>query len=160
MWWWDNKKHLTRSCTNKLEEAGCETKINSALLNRTEWLMQIKNDSISYNLLLPLLLLLRSQLSLWVHHFGEIFALCDWVCCCCCCFICLFFFFNNPTIELITFRLRGWCVLGVFLLPAFTYLEHDCQDLLSPCDGMHVCTENTSVYTLILLLLLLRSRPC
>ena len=32
-------------------------------------------------------------------------------------------------------------MLDVFLLPAFTRLGHKCQDLLSPCDGMHVCTE-------------------
>ena len=32
------------------------------------------------------------------------------------------FFFFNPTIKVVTFRLRGWCVLGVFLLPAFTRL--------------------------------------
>ena len=35
----------------------------------------------------------------------------------------------NPTIEAITFRLRGWCKLGVLLLPAFTHLGHECQDL-------------------------------
>ena len=40
-------------------------------------------------------------------------------------------------------------MLGVFLLPAFTRLGHDCQDLLSSCVGMHVCTDWTSVYTLI-----------
>ena len=28
----------------------------------------------------------------------------------------------NPTIGVVTFRLRGWCMLGVFLLPAFTRL--------------------------------------
>ena len=49
----------------------------------------------------------------------------------------------------VTFRLREWCILGVFLLPAFTRLGHDCQDLLSPRDEMHACTEQTSVYTLI-----------
>ena len=43
----------------------------------------------------------------------------------------------NPTIEAGTFRLRELCRLGVFLLPAFTRLGHECQDLLSPCDGMH-----------------------
>ena len=48
----------------------------------------------------------------------------------------------NSTIEVVTFRLRGWCMLGVFLLPAFTHLGHE-------CDGMHVCTDYTSVYTLI-----------
>ena len=26
----------------------------------------------------------------------------------------------NPTIKVVTFHLRGWCILGVFLLPAFT----------------------------------------
>ena len=55
----------------------------------------------------------------------------------------------NPTIEVVTFRLRGWCMPVVFLLPAFTRLGHECQDLLSPCDGMHVSTDYTSVYTLI-----------
>ena len=33
---------------------------------------------------------------------------------------------------------------GVLLLPAFTCLEHEFQffsDLLSPYDGMHVCTD-------------------
>ena len=49
--------------------------------------------------------------------------------------------FFNPTIKVVTFRLCGWCVLGVFLLPAFTRLGHECQDLLSQCDEMHVCTD-------------------
>ena len=49
--------------------------------------------------------------------------------------------FFNPTIKVGTFRLGGWCVLGVFLLPAFTRLGHGRQDLLSPCDEMHVCTD-------------------
>ena len=48
--------------------------------------------------------------------------------------------FFNPTIKVVTFCLHGWCMLGVFLLPAFTPQGHDCQDLLSLCDGMHVCT--------------------
>ena len=54
----------------------------------------------------------------------------------------------SPTIEVVTCCLHGWCMLGVFLLPAFTSLGHECQDLLSPCDGMHVCTDWTLVYTL------------
>ena len=29
------------------------------------------------------------------------------------------------------FHLQGWCMLGVFLLPAFTYSEHEYQDLVS-----------------------------
>ena len=28
-------------------------------------------------------------------------------------------------------------MLGVLLLPAYTCLGHECQDLLSPCDGMY-----------------------
>ena len=51
--------------------------------------------------------------------------------------------------EVVPFRLRGWYMLGVFLLPAFTRLGHGGQDLLSSCDGLHVCTDQTSVYTLI-----------
>ena len=34
-----------------------------------------------------------------------------------------------------------------FFLRAFTCLGHECQDLLSPCDGMHLCTDKTLVYT-------------
>ena len=37
---------------------------------------------------------------------------------------------SYPTIEVVTFRLHGWCMLGVFLLLAFTCLGHECQDLL------------------------------
>ena len=55
--------------------------------------------------------------------------------------------FFNPTTEVVTFCLHGWCMLGVFLLLAFTRLGHECQDLLSLCDGIHVCTDKTSVYT-------------
>ena len=47
----------------------------------------------------------------------------------------------NSTIEVVTFRLRGWCMLDVFLLPALTGLGHEHQDLLRPCDGMHMCTD-------------------
>ena len=65
-------------------------------------------------------------LSLGFTSFGEIFA-----------YVTVF----NPTIEVVTFRLHGWCMLGVFLLPAFTRTGHECQDLLSPCNGMHVCTD-------------------
>ena len=57
--------------------------------------------------------------------------------------------FFNLTIEVVTFLLRGWCMLGVFLLLAFTRLGNECQAILSPCDGMHVSTDYTSVYTLI-----------
>ena len=71
---------------------------------------------------------LRSPaISLGFTTFGWDFCICDR--------------FFNPTIKVVTFRLRGWCVLGVFLLPAFTRLGHERQDLLSPCDEMHVCTD-------------------
>ena len=67
------------------------------------------------------------QLYLWGSPFlGEIFA-----------YVTVF----NPTIKVVTFHLRGWCVLGVFLLPAFTRLGYERQDLLSQCDEMHVCTD-------------------
>ena len=49
--------------------------------------------------------------------------------------------FFNPTIEVVTFHLRGWCMLDVFLLLAFTCLGYERQDLLSPCVEMHVCTD-------------------
>ena len=35
----------------------------------------------------------------------------------------------NPTIEVVTIHLCGWCMLGVFLLPAFTHLGHECRVL-------------------------------
>ena len=55
-------------------------------------------------------------------------------------FLCMWHFWN-PTIEVVTFCLHGWCMLGVFLLSAFTNQWHECQDLLSPWDGMLVCTD-------------------
>ena len=47
----------------------------------------------------------------------------------------------NPTSEVVTFHLHGGCMCGVFLLLAFTCLQHEHQDLLSLCNGMHVCTD-------------------
>ena len=41
-------------------------------------------------------------------------------------------FIFGPTIKIGTFR--GWCMLDVFLLLAFTRLGHESQDLLSPWD--------------------------
>ena len=61
-----------------------------------------------------------------VHLFGELFA---------------YGTFFNPTKEVATICPLGWCKLGVFLLPAFTCVGHECQDLMSLCDGMHVCTD-------------------
>ena len=39
------------------------------------------------------------------------------------------------------FRLCAWCILGVFLLAAFIHLGYECQNLLSLCDDMPVCTD-------------------
>ena len=58
-------------------------------------------------------------------------------------------FVQDLAIEVVTFCLHGWWVLGVLLLLEITLPGHECQDLLSPCDGMHMCTDWTLVYTLI-----------
>ena len=55
----------------------------------------------------------------------------------------------DPTIKVVTFRYHRWWVLGMILLLAFTCLGHEYQDLLGPCNGMHVCTYWILVYTLI-----------
>ena len=60
-------------------------------------------------------------------------------------FVCLFSFFN-PTIEVITFRLPGWCMLDVLLLPAFNHQGHECEVRATECTCAHILT---SVYTLI-----------
>ena len=57
--------------------------------------------------------------------------------------------FFSPTMEVVAFHLCRWCMLGVSLLLPFTRLGHECQDLLSPCEGMHMCTDWSLVYTLI-----------
>ena len=70
-------------------------------------------------------------ISLGFTIFGEIFA-----------YVIVFGDFFYPTIEVVIFHLHGWCMLGVFLLAAFTCLGHECQDdLLGPCDGIHVYTD-------------------
>ena len=48
----------------------------------------------------------------------------------------LLLLFFNPTTVQFTFRLRGWCMLGVFLLPPFTRIRHECQDL-----WVHACVH-------------------
>ena len=80
-----------------------------------------------------LLLLLQSQLYLWGSPLSWVRFLCMWP------FFGCFLF--NPAIEVDSFPLRGWCVLRVILLSAFTHQGHECQDLLSPCHGMNVCTD-------------------
>ena len=77
-------------------------------------------------------------ISLGFTILGEIFA-----------YVTVFlFFFLNPIIEVVPFCLCRRCLLGVFLSLAFTHPGHERQDLLSPSDGMHVCRDKTSVYTL------------
>ena len=70
-----------------------------------------------------------------VHNFCGDFYVCDR--------------FFNPTMEVVIIPFRGWCMLDVYLLLAFTCPGHECQDFLRLCDVMHVCTDKTSVYTLI-----------
>ena len=60
-----------------------------------------------------IILLLPSQLYLWGSPFWVRFFR-TWP-------------FLNPTIEVVTFCLRGWCMLGVFLVLASTHLWHECQ---------------------------------
>ena len=57
-----------------------------------------------------------------------------------------FLFFFNPTIEVITFRLRGWCMLGIILLPVFTRLGHERQDFLSVRWNVCVHRLNLGLY--------------
>ena len=40
-------------------------------------------------------------------------------------------------------------LLSVFLLLEFIHLAHDGHNLLTQCNGMHVYTKKTSVYTFI-----------
>ena len=49
------------------------------------------------------------------------------------------------TIEVVTFHLCRWGILGVFLLLVFTCLGHECQAFLSPYNGMLVCADNALV---------------
>ena len=73
------------------------------------------------------LLLLHSQLYLWGSPF-LLRVLRMWP-------------FFNLTIKVVAFHLHGWCMLWVLLLLAFTHQGHKCQDVLSLCYGMHVCTD-------------------
>ena len=114
-------KLLTNPNEKKNQQKRCPQQVDQAFLT---------------SCLTLLLLLLHSQLYLWSSPFRMRF------------YVTVVFFFN-PAIEVVTFRLCRLCKLGVFLLPAFTHLGHECQDLLSAWDGMHVCTDKTSLYNLI-----------
>ena len=81
----------------------------------------------------PRLLLLRSQLYLWGSPFlCKIFAYVT---------VFLLNIFFNATIEVVAFRLRGWWMLGVFLLLALTHPWYERQDLLSPCAWWNACVH-------------------
>ena len=109
----------------------------------------------------------RSCLAVWADQLGSDTQL-TWHACvdnCLCLFVSSFFFLSSflspalslgftilgeifvrvtvfdPAVEDVTFRLRGWCLLGIILLLAFTGQGHECQNLWSACDGMHVCTD-------------------
>ena len=94
--------------------------MNSSLSERSStptWLpKQVRKTSPL--MCLHLLLLRSSAIALGFTFLGEIFAYVT--------FLCVFFY---STVEVVTFRLHGWCMLDVFLLPAFTHLRHECQDL-------------------------------
>ena len=79
---------------------------------QTSWHQHFHWQEISLS---EVLFLLQSQLYLWGSPF--------WVR-----FLRMWPFFN-PTTLAATFCLQEWCMLGVFLLPAFNYLRHECQDL-------------------------------
>ena len=74
------------------------------------------------------LLLLHSQSCLLGSQLWQDFCVCDR-------------FQSNLRLEVVTFDLHGGFMLGVLLLPSFTHLGHECQEFLSLCDGMHVCTD-------------------
>ena len=87
---------------------------------------KVQDLYLSSQLVASSLLLLCSPAIVWFTILGEIFA-----------HVTVF----NRSIEIITLHLLEWCMLDVFLLPAFNSLGHECQDLFSLCDGMHVCTD-------------------
>ena len=79
------------------------------------------------------------QLYPWGSLLGEILAYVTVCCCCCSLFLFVCFFYSNYWDSHIR---SSWMVhAGYVLLPIFTRLGHECQDLLSLCDGMHVCTD-------------------
>ena len=110
---------LTKNgCLNFLCMSQATTLMNKTALVKVTVLAQLPTGSTSS----------ASQTrSLWFTILGEIFV-----------YVTSSF---NPTTEAVTFRLPGWCILDMFLLPAFIRLGHECHDLLSPCYGLHVCSD-------------------
>ena len=79
----------------------------------SQWQICLKNWTCCHTTIeVTDLLLLCSQLYLWGSPFWVRF-LHVWP-------------FFHPTIEVVKFHLHGWCMLGVFLLPAFNCLGHEC----------------------------------
>ena len=69
--------------------------------------------------------------------------------------------FFNPTIEVVAFCLGGWCMLGVFLLPTFTHLEHEVR-IFCVCAMECVCAQIGPRFILSLERVLgeWRQKPC
>ena len=74
--------------------------------------------------------------SLGFTIFGEIFA-----------YVAFFFFAFFLSNHRGSHIPSSWMMHAGFLLPIFTCLGHECQDLLGLCNGMHVCTDKTLFYT-------------
>ena len=111
----------------------------SAVIHVRKWLAHCQYivtgwDAKLDQLSLFLFLLCISSYISGVHHCWVRF-LCVWQ----------FFLQSNQRCS----HILSSCMQGVFLLLAFTYLGHEYQDLSSLWDGMHVCTDYTSVYSLI-----------
>ena len=50
--------------------------------------------------------------------------------------------------EVVAFCLHGWCILGVFLSPAFTCLGHECRDLFDSVPwNAYMCRLDLGLYS-------------
>ena len=120
--------------TQTLEVGGClpfgrDVKRTSTHHDKHGWVVYLLLLLLLRSPARPLGFTIWSEVFAYVTVFGFFFG----------CFFFVVFFY--PAIEVVIFRLRGWCMLGVFLLLAFTRLGHESQDRLSPCDGMYVFTD-------------------
>ena len=84
-------------------------------------------------------------LSLFVRSFVCSFVRSLVCCLLVCLFVCLFVHLFVCLFEVVPFH--GRCMLSILFLPAFISLGHPCPNHLSLRDGMHICTDLTSVYT-------------
>ena len=77
-----------------------------------------------------------SFFSLGVTILGEMFASVTVF------FLFFIFYFFIPTTDVVTLRLRGWCMLGVFCCRHSMIWDMNVRIFFfSPCDGMRVCTD-------------------